>query len=68
MKPSIGRIVLTKDDAGNDCPAIVCCVHSETCVSVWTFPWSGEPEQKTSLTLIDHENLSASEWCWPPRV
>lgn len=81
---SIGRIV-HYHAAGSAAPvaAIIVQVHSDSCVSLTTFPWNGAPTPQSSVQFGDPsvyeseepDKLNAADqmarrracWCWPPK-
>lgn len=65
MKPSIGRIVHFVDPSGAHLPAIITCVHSDTCVNLKVFRDAEGDSFITSVVLNDEGG--SSSWHWPER-
>ena len=73
IKPTVGRVVLFHP-AGNPnatVPALVCFVHSDTCVNLAAFDANGDKiAGTTSVTLVHGEGdwrPSDGYWCeWMP--
>ena len=65
QKPSVGRIVWygTRKN-GTPTAAIVTTVHSDTCVSLCTFPHGAPPMPVTS---VQHADVPGADpvWAWP---
>ena len=51
IKPKIGLPFLYKNSTGYFCPAIICLVHSDTCVNVGGFTEHGQHFAHTSVIL-----------------
>lgn len=68
MMPSIGRIVHVVDEKETTLPAIITCVHSETCINVTVFNENGLTHAVTSLVKVEDTPKYVTDWNWPPRV
>lgn len=66
MKPSVGRIVHLITNNGEIHAAIICYVHSDTCVNLAVFDVNGNHRHETSVSF-NPENKPGT-WNWPPRV
>lgn len=65
-KPSLGRIVIVREDGKNDAPGIIAEVFEDT-ISCNLFRADHFPHVAAHLTQIDPES-SGSGWFWPLRV
>jgi hypothetical protein len=73
MKPTLGRIVLykfTAEDAaeglgrsGDHCVAVVCRVHTDTCVNLRLLSDNDRTPRKCSVS----NGNGQGQWFWPPR-
>ncbi len=64
IKPTVGRVVLffvdtktgssdfTNPPAGQPLPALICCVHSDSCINLVVFDANGVSHSRTSVRLI----------------
>ena len=73
QKPSLGRIVLFRQQLSNDAvehPAIITRVWSDTCINLTVFPDYGSPDYKTSVVQNESmvEGNQERAWRWPPSV
>ena len=73
IKPTVGRVVLfhPQGQPETTVPALVCHVHSDTCVNLAAFDENGEKiPGTTSVTLVHEEGdwrPSYGYWCeWMP--
>lgn len=63
--PTIGRIVLFNDGSTQRVPAMICCVHSDTCINIGGFTQNGAPFSCTSIILCqddDECHVNCAEW------
>jgi hypothetical protein len=67
-KPTVGRIVHYFPAASNQPQAaIVTAAHTDTCVSLTTFPWGQPSVPRTSVNHTLQAPPGAERWEWPPR-
>lgn len=64
--PSLGRIVIVREEGKNDAPGIVAEVFEDT-ITCNVFRGDHFPHVAANLTQIDPES-SGTGWFWPPRV
>lgn len=69
IKPTIGRVVWFhrgSESQDQPHPAIVCYVHSDTCVNLAVFDANGNQYSVTSVTLLQDDDRATSgryaEW------
>lgn len=56
IKPTVGRVVLVHRGPGQPAvPALICDVHSDTCITVGGFDQYGASFSETSVELLQDE-------------
>lgn len=64
--PSLGRIVIVRENGKNDAPGIIAELFEDT-ITCNVFRGDHIPHVATHLTQIDPKS-AGSGWFWPPRV